>query len=495
MPPKQASLPRFRGYLRETDCGGLLRHDFHSLYDLAEEPLGCGSYSEVFLAHPKQERDPTTGADSAVLAIKVIVAKAGKPSYENVWREVSLLRWARQHPNILQFHGLFQLQQQPEELSWAIATEYCPGGDLLARLQETVLSEPEARHVMKGVLSALSHLHDLHIIHRDVKVDNVLFRSDGEPVLADFGVACHVDDEAQMARRPGTPSYVAPEIYLREAYSFKADIFSAGALTFGALFSRVAFPGTTLLQVARRTLQNRPNYGLCTSEAEAFMELLMEKSPDDRPTAKEALKHRWILNRGDADEEPAAVPPCAKRVSTTGRVVTDSCWHGNAATLTKVDELAGAATDVGNPEQLIVPRTASVPIPPRAGTPSHRGRFQHSSRRAVPSALVQSAPSKAGSPGKDPAGRSSAQEAEATGSSERGAQEGGTPSPRSILAQRSSKSEGGSSSRPPPPSTPGARLQFNLRPEHVDPLGIQGHSVKAPSSPKEPAKRINWGKG
>jgi len=132
--------------------------------------------------------------------------------------------------------------------------EAATGGDLFSFYQKTQSwgSEVHARFYVACIASALSHLHERHIIYRDVKVENVVLDTRGYAKLCDFGLARFVepsDDGAGSFRRSkakaytacGTPEYMAPETVGTRGYSFTADWWSLGVLAFGILTGKMPF--------------------------------------------------------------------------------------------------------------------------------------------------------------------------------------------------------------------------------------------------------------
>jgi serine/threonine protein kinase len=114
------------------------------------------------------------------------------------------------------------------------------------------LSEPETRIIMEQLLLTIDFMHRRNIIHRDIKLDNVLINESSEDCqdssgivvkIADFGLSCFIEPDTLMHERCGTPCYVAPEILRDLGYDTKSDLFSIGSVMFNLVCGRFLFKG------------------------------------------------------------------------------------------------------------------------------------------------------------------------------------------------------------------------------------------------------------
>jgi serine/threonine-protein kinase len=162
-----------------------------------------------------------------------------------------------QHPNIVQLYDIGDY----EGASYLVL-EFVDGGSLAEKLR---MEKPEPRAAAATVTKlarAVHHAHERGVLHRDLKPSNVLLTSNGEPKIADFGLAklrAMENEDAQLTRTGmilGTPSYMAPEQATGDVRAIgpRADVYGLGAILYESLTGRPPFKGTsvfeTLMQIA-----------------------------------------------------------------------------------------------------------------------------------------------------------------------------------------------------------------------------------------------------
>ena len=136
---------------------------------------------------------------------------------------------------------VYELLQDTEYIY--IVTEFIRGGELLDRLLLcTTFSESRASYIMHQILMGLSNLHGERIVHRDLKLENILLTSTDPSILdikiADFGFAKKIKLGEKEELQCGTPIYMAPEVFhpneeeKEPGYEFEVDIWSAGVIAF-----------------------------------------------------------------------------------------------------------------------------------------------------------------------------------------------------------------------------------------------------------------------
>jgi serine/threonine protein kinase len=215
------------------------------------------------------------------------------------WRYMSRLLSLR-HPNIVRYLEFFT-----DSTSFYFVMERCPGRTLLEHLLgKASWDERSVRPFMCQLLQALGYIHSLGIIHRDVKLENLMvFRPDREAdeqlQLLDFGLGC---EAVAACGAIGTIGYMAPEVFCPEPYGRRADIFSAGVVMHILLTGRPAFrPPRTFRDIEKhrcamcQALDFR-EAPLCfvTRHGCTLLERMLSPNPAARCTADQALEQFWF---------------------------------------------------------------------------------------------------------------------------------------------------------------------------------------------------------
>lgn len=149
--------------------------------------------------------------------------------------------------------------------------------------------------IINTCFEALHHCHSLGITHRDIKPENIMFGSDGEVRLVDFGLA--KDSLNKMKSYAGTPYFMAPEV-LNGQYTHKCDIWSLACVLYMLISGRLPFDGNSRTEVFDKIRSGRyrpiPNL---SEQLESLLNQMFTLDPAQRPTAFECQTHIWFLDQ------------------------------------------------------------------------------------------------------------------------------------------------------------------------------------------------------
>jgi len=221
------------------------------------------------------------------------------------------------HPNVARIIESFKDTKNHQMF---IVMELCTGGSLVSRMKRHRhgYTEKSAASMIEKVLSAVTYCHHHGIIHRDIKLDNIMYESDaedGELKLIDFGFAAAVKKGSEgMFDQLGTPSYMAPELWSdqEKEYDSSVDVWAIGVLTYLLLCGRRPFDHPNRAEKKRMIEHDKlqfpsgGNWDKVSQSAKDFCQALMQKKPKDRLSAEQALKHPWIQNHSTVHSGPDA---------------------------------------------------------------------------------------------------------------------------------------------------------------------------------------------
>ncbi|CAK9013951.1 unnamed protein product [Durusdinium trenchii] len=292
--------------------------------------LGEGTYGTVYRA-----RDTETGDIVALKKVRIHAEKEGFPRIS--LREIRLLKRLR-HPNIVELQEV-ACGRQPGSVF--LVFEYCEHDvGALLDLMERPFSQPEVKCLTLQLLKAVECLHKASVIHRDIKLSNMLLNNKGVLKLADFGLAREfVDGQSPITQNVVTLWYRAPELLLgAKRYTMAVDMWSVGCNFGELLLKRPLLPGKCeehQLQLTCELLgtpspriwpgvERFPHYAVFKLPENAFNNLglkfpdlpdscldllnrLLTFDPEKRASASSGLQHQWFVEP-PAPQEPHYMP-------------------------------------------------------------------------------------------------------------------------------------------------------------------------------------------
>ena len=260
---------------------------FKDYYQL-KESIASGKHSKIHFAEAK-----TTHAKFVVK----ILPKRKFDIFERelLYNEVLILRYL-EYPGILKLIDFFNSKSK-----LYIVLEYIQGVELLKKAGEDKLDEEELRNVVFQLLKILRYIHSVGVVHRDIKLENIMLTSKHEVVLIDFGLSAFSFPSDIMKNPCGTFLYSAPEIVLKQGYNYSVDMWSLGVLIFILITGKPPFYDHERSNMLEQIIELEPDYKDNTwdsysSDALDFIKSLLNKNPNRRPSAQDALSHQWILN-------------------------------------------------------------------------------------------------------------------------------------------------------------------------------------------------------
>ena len=211
--------------------------------------------------------------------------------WKRVQQEIKLMEKLN-HPHIIQ---MLEMIDSPKRIH--IVMEHAGGGNLCTYVkQRKRLAEPEARKIFIQLLLGVEYMHDLGIIHRDIKLENVLFDDDRNMKLVDFGfsVACR-DPNKRLKIFCGTPSYMAPEIVQRQEYLGRpVDVWSLGVLLYACLCGCFPFTAKSYPELYKKIAAAQLRFPDHLSHAsQNLLRRMLHPDPTKRLSLARIRRHPW----------------------------------------------------------------------------------------------------------------------------------------------------------------------------------------------------------
>ncbi|XP_057707665.1 mitogen-activated protein kinase kinase kinase kinase 4 isoform X5 [Corythoichthys intestinalis] len=264
------------------------------------EVVGNGTYGQVY-----KGRHVKTGQLAAIKVMDVT-----EDEEEEIKLEINMLKKYSHHRNIATYYGAFIKKSPPghDDQLWLVM-EFCGAGsitDLVKNTKGNTLKEDWIAYISREILRGLAHLHAHHVIHRDIKGQNVLLTENAEVKLVDFGVSAQLD--RTVGRRNtfiGTPYWMAPEVIACDenpdaTYDYRSDLWSCGITAIemaeGAPPLCDMHPMRALFLIPRNP-PPRLKSKKWSKKFFSFIEGCLVKNYTQRPPTEQLLKHPFIRDQ------------------------------------------------------------------------------------------------------------------------------------------------------------------------------------------------------
>ena len=303
---------------------------FNGRYELLRR-IARGGMADVYLA-----RDVSLDRQ---VAVKVLFPEfANDPSFVERFRREAKAAANLNHPNIV---GIYDWGQ--EQGTYYIVMEYVVGRSMADVLRSTgPLSPDRAAEIASDVAQGLSSAHSAGLVHRDIKLGNIIVSDDGQVKVADFGIATALaqragDNLTHIGSVMGTATYFSPEQARGKALDGRSDLYSLGVVLYEMIVGRPPFTADTSTAVAVKHVQQRPlppsMLGVSIAQSlEAIILKLLAKNPANRYPRADDLRadlrrylrgaHRIPAHGLQSSPEPTQERPAA------GPRAQEAGWSG-----------------------------------------------------------------------------------------------------------------------------------------------------------------------
>lgn len=248
--------------------------------------LGKGGFAKVYRLHDR---------DDDLMAIKIIAKRTlTKPEKrDKVAREIDIHR-RLQHRNVVEFIKHFQ-----DEKFVYLVMEFC-GTMTLSSILKTrqTITECEVRYYLQQILAGCKHIHSHGIVHRDLKLSNLLINDHMVLKIADFGLSTilkgHYDKKESIC---GTPNYISPEVIQKSGHSYPADVWAVGCIVHALMSGRPPFETQTLKDTYKMISKGKytePSHA--SVNARHFVKSCLQVQPTHRPDMAELEKSGFLTD-------------------------------------------------------------------------------------------------------------------------------------------------------------------------------------------------------
>jgi len=262
-------------------------------YHVEDSNFAAGCFGKILLA-----KDP-------ILEREVVIKKIPKASGNTVEvaREIEAGKKLK-HKNVAKFYEHFADNEND-----FLVFERVEGKDLfniIDRRGFVPYTEREVRKLFKQIIKAVRYCHDHEIVHRDIKLENILLDNNGKITLIDFGLCDLVKRGNQSERFCGSIDYVAPEVLGKRSYNgFQADVFSLGVVLYTLLFAEFPYVASDRIAAIKKRMEppkphfseTKMNKWKVSLLAKDLICKMLRSNPEQRITLDEIRKHPFLCKK------------------------------------------------------------------------------------------------------------------------------------------------------------------------------------------------------
>ncbi|XP_025961143.2 serine/threonine-protein kinase Nek4 isoform X5 [Dromaius novaehollandiae] len=281
--------------------------------------VGKGSYGEVSLVRHRH--------DSKQYVIKKLNLKNVSSRERKAAEQEAQLLSQLKHPNIVAYRESWQ----GEDGLLYIVMGFCEGGDLYHKLKEQkgkLLPENQVVEWFVQIAMALQYLHEKHILHRDLKTQNVFLTRTNIIKVGDLGIARVLENQYDMASTLiGTPYYMSPELFSNKPYSYKSDVWALGCCVYEMATLKHAFNAKDMNSLVYRIIEGKlpPMPRDYSPQLVEIIRTMLSKKPEERPSVKSILRQPYIKQQISLFLEATKAKTAKSHKKTLDSKLKDPC--------------------------------------------------------------------------------------------------------------------------------------------------------------------------
>ncbi|XP_026094383.1 NUAK family SNF1-like kinase 1 [Carassius auratus] len=272
--------------VKRSNSGVKKHHHKHNLkhrYELLET-LGRGTYGKV-----KKAIERHSGREVAIKSIRKEKIK-DEQDMVHIRREIEIMSSLR-HPHIISIYEVFENKDKI-----VIVMEYASKGELYDYISERRrLTERETRHFFRQIVSAVHYCHKNGVVHRDLKLENVLLDENCNIKIADFGLSNLYHKDKLLQTFCGSPLYASPEIVNGRPYRGpEVDSWALGVLLYTLVYGSMPFDGGDHKNLIWQISNGEYREPSQSSDARGLIRWMLMVNPDRRATVEDIANHWWV---------------------------------------------------------------------------------------------------------------------------------------------------------------------------------------------------------